>query len=185
MLFYFPQKSLAVTNLASLDAGSGTHSKRKDNFWREFWTWTTFFCWWLPFKILSFFVCVQRFNSHSPAGIMLLQAGDQSRFKQRCMGDPACVQQPPSPQTAAGELLPRHPSLRQPRRRVGSQRGGEERKYSQNWKRGGVGACRSTTFQSRITVSACVGLICGQTNTSRGLKPPSMWDVSWLPKQPC
>lgn len=105
-----------------------------------------------------------------------------SQFKQRRMGDPACVQQP--------SLRLQQEHIHLTIHHCGSTAksslwGCEERKYSQNWKCGGVGACRSTTVQSRITVAACVGLICGKTNTSRGLKPPFMWDVSWLLKKPC
>lgn len=48
------------------------------------------------------------------------------------------------------EQLPHNPSLRQRGEELAH---GEERKYSQNRKCVGVGACRSTTFQSRITVS--------------------------------
>lgn len=100
--------------------------------------------------------------------------------EQRCLGDPPPVSS--SPLWLQQEQLPHHPSLRQHGEGLAR---GEERKYSQNQKCGGVGVCRSTTFQSRITVAACVGFICGQTKTSRRLKPPFMGDVSWLPKRPC
>lgn len=74
-----------------------------------------------------------------------------------------------SPLWLQQEQLPHHPSLPQHGEELAH---GEQRKYSQNRKCGGVGVCRSTTFQSRITAAACVGFICGKTKTSRGLKPP-------------
>lgn len=83
-----------------------------------------------------------------------------SQFKQRRVTQPLCS----SLLSDCSRSTFTSPSITaEARQRAGSLRGCEERKYSQNWKCGGVGACRSTTFQSRITAAACVGLICGQT----------------------